>query len=349
MAQAPADDDDLDENLDTTVPEAPRRVPFGVAVTAALLGAVTVLLLFAALLTLTANWYSADGVGEAAAEGLGSAAIAVAAALVAATAWSFVRNGDTVGPLVVGGLLLLVGLIGLVAGVVSDEDTAGLRVGLVALLLGLGVILAPLLGHGPSYLAARRVWSMAEREWLHDLATPDGPAPMPHHQQQWPGQYPPQQQWGQPQQPPPQYSPQAAFPQHYQYPPQPGQLPPQPQPGQPQPVQFQPDQFQPGQPWIAPHPQHHATWPQAPVPGQPWTAQQSPAPAATPPAPAQPSAAPPQAAPQATPQHGEVPQAPVPQAPPAAAQQAPTEQIPRQDQVLPPSVPQEDQQPQQPS
>jgi hypothetical protein len=299
MSQASPDAEDHDEGIGLSVPEPPRRVPFAVTVTAALLGLVSVLLLIGATAALTTNSYYEDSIGEAAAKGLATAAVAVSAALVAAVAWSFVRNGNTVGPLVVGVLLLLAGLLGLGAGVISESDTDGLRLGVVALVLGLGVILVPLLGHGPSYLAARRVWSKAEREWLHDLATPEAPPPMPY-QPQWGGQHsPPQPQWGAP----PQQQP--AYPQQYQYPPQPNQ----PQPGQPWPGPQQPQ------------PQQYEAWHQATVPGPAWTAQSS-AQASAPPAPVPPATAPPSATPSAAPQQVEIPPAPY-----AAAQQAPTEPI----------------------
>ncbi|MET8150784.1 hypothetical protein ACIBSW_02040 [Actinoplanes sp. NPDC049668] len=194
MAEASTDAGETDEDLGPTLPEPPRRVPFAVAVTASLLGVVALTLLIGAVLTLTANSYYYDGVGEATAEGLATAGLAVGAAVVAAVAWSMVRNGNSVGPMVVGGLVLLTGLIFLVSAVAADSDTDGLRIGVLALVLGLGVLLAPMFGQGPAYLAARRVWAKAERDWLQGLATPAGP------QVQWPVQYPPPQ---------------------YQYPPQP--------------------------------------------------------------------------------------------------------------------------------
>lgn len=321
MSQAATDAEDHDDDLGPFVPEPPRRVPFGVTVTAALLALVSVLLLLGATAALTTNSYYDDSISEAVAEGLATAAIAVGAALVAAVAWSFVRNGNTVGPMVVGVLLLLTGLIGLAVGVIGEGDTDGLRVGVVALVLGLGVILVPLLGHGPSYLAARRVWSKAEREWLHDLATPQAPPRMPY-QPQWGGQQAlPQPPWGAPQQQP-------AFAQQYQYPPQPNQPP-------------------PGQPWPGPQPQPHEAWHQAAVPGPAWAAQQPPAQASAPPAPApaaaQPPASQPPAASPAAPQRAETPPAPY-----AAAQQAPTEHI-RTQGPLPPAPQREAPPPQQPS
>jgi hypothetical protein len=323
MSQAPPDAEDHDADLGPAVPEPPRRVPFGVTVTAALLGLVSVLLLLGATVALTTNSYYDDSIGEAAAEGLATAAIAVSAALVAAVAWSFVRNGNTVGPLVVGVLLLLSGLIGLAAGVISEGGTDGLRVGVVALVLGLGVILVPLLGHAPSYLAARRVWSKAERDWLHDLATPEAPPRMPY-QPQWGQPALPQPPWGAPPQQP-------AYPQQYQYPPQPGQPP-------------------TGQPWPGPQPQlqqPHEAWHQAAVPGSAWTGQQPPAQASAPPAPAppiQPPAGRPSATPLVAPQQAEPPPFPY-----AAAQQAPTEHIRTQGALTPPTPQGEPPPPQQPS
>lgn len=213
MSEASTDTGDIDEDHGPVIPDPPRRVPFGVAVTVALLGLIALSLAIAALLTVSTDSYIRDTVGEAAAKGLFTAVLAVGAALTAAVAWSLVRNGNTVGPMVVGGLILITGLVFLVTGVASESDTGGLQVGILALVVGLGVLLIPLLGHGPSYLAARRVWAKAEADWLKELATPVAPPPM-QYQQPWPGHYPPQQQpqWGAP---PPQYPPQ------YQYPPQP--------------------------------------------------------------------------------------------------------------------------------
>ncbi|MEU4220892.1 hypothetical protein [Actinoplanes sp. NPDC026623] len=197
MAEAPTDAEETDQDLGPTIPEPPRRVPFAVAVTASLLGLVALLLLLGALLTLTNNSYYEDGVGEATAEGLGAAGLAMSAAVVAAVAWSMVRNGNTIGPMAVGGLVLLAGLIFLVSAVSTDSDTDGLRVGVLAVVLGLGVLLVPLFGHGPPYLAARRVWAEAERDWLQDLTTP--PAAAGYPQGGWAGHHPPpQQQWGAP-------------------------------------------------------------------------------------------------------------------------------------------------------
>lgn len=243
MAEAPTDAEETDEDLGPTIPEPPRRVPFAVAVTASLLGLIALLLLLGALLTLTTNSYYEDGVGEATAKGLATAGLAMSAAVVAAVAWSMVRNGNAIGPMVVGGLVLLTGLVFLVSAVATDSDTDGLRVGVLALVLGLGVLLVPLFGHGPPYLAARRVWARAERDWLHDLTTPAAPA---FPQGAWAGHYPPPQWGSPPQQPPPGYPPQ------YQYPPQ-----------------------QQGQPWPGPQAPQYQAWPDA---AQAWSAPQQTAP-----------------------------------------------------------------------
>ncbi|GID98125.1 hypothetical protein ACFQFC_29435 [Amorphoplanes digitatis] len=256
MADAPTDAEETDEDLGPTTPEPPRRVPFAVAVTASLLGLVAMALLIGAVLTLTSDSYY-DSVGEATAEGLATAGLAMGAAVVAAVAWSMVRNGNTVGPMVVGGLVLLTGLIFLVSAVAADSDTAGLRIGVLALVLGLGVLLVPLFGQGPAYLAARRVWADAERDWLQDLTTPAQP------QGQWPGQYPPPQQWGVP-------APQPGYPPQYQYPPQP-----------------------PGQPWPGPPPPQYQAWPAAPTAWSAPPAQQPPPGQSVPPQPVPTSPAPP--------------------------------------------------------
>lgn len=187
-----------DEDSSPAVPEPPRRVPFGVAVTTAFLALLALLLFVGAVATLTSSGLYRDTVGEAAAEGLGTAVIAIAAVLTAATAWSFARNGTTVGPMIVGGLTVLAGLISLVQGVLADTDAEGVRVGVLALALGLGITLPALIGQSPLYLAARRVWAKAEKEWLQDLATEDPAAQPPF--QPWPA---PQQ--GQPWMPYPQH------------------------------------------------------------------------------------------------------------------------------------------------
>ena len=261
MSEASADaaSDDAEEH-DSGIPEPPRRVPFGVVVTTVLLGMLSLPLIMAAVVLVFSGESFTVGVGEAALRGLGASVVAVCAVLVVAVGWSFVRDGNTVGPMAVGVVAVLTGLILLVVGVAGEApETAWLRVGVLALVLGLGVLLVPLLGHGPAYLAARRVWSRAERDWLHDLTTPAAP-PM-GHPQQWPGQYPPQQQWGgapQHQQPPPGYPPAAPG-----YPPQPGY-----------PAQYQyPPQQAPA--WAGQHPQQHQAWPEAAIP--PWPAQQAPA------------------------------------------------------------------------
>ena len=277
------------------VPEPPRRVPFGVAVATGFLGLLAILLTIGATATLTASGLYEDTVGEAAAEGLGTVVIAVCAVLVAASAWSFARNGNTVAPMVVGGLTMLAGLVSLVQGVMADTDAEGVRVGVVALAVGLGITLPPLIGQSPLYLAARRVWAKAEKDWLRDLATSDTPpaAPQPWGQSWTPYPTTPQQAWPQPApQPWPGPGPHAA----------PGPYPvPGPQP-QPQPYQAQPHQG-----WT--HPFDYQGVPQNPAPGPVWpvgTAPSSPAPAPAP---------------------SEAPQVPHTGPPHAAAQHAPTEYV----------------------
>ncbi|MGW4944887.1 hypothetical protein ACWEOZ_25230 [Actinoplanes sp. NPDC004185] len=320
MSPAPADAEEIDEDHGSAIPEPPRRVPFGVAVTAALLGLLSVLLLVIAVVALSAGSFR-QSVGEATAQGLATALVAVCAALVAAVAWSFVRDGITVGPMIVGGLTLVAGLILLVAGVAgSDPETEVLRLGVLALVVGLGVLLVPLLGQAPAYLAARRVWSRAERDWLHELTTPEAP-PQP----QWgPGHYPPPQQpqWGAVPQP------------HYVPPPgYPGQAGYAAQPGYPAQYQYPPQQ---AQGWGA---QQQQAWPEAAV--APWSGQQPPA---------QPASAPPAPGVTAQPETGSTSGQPAsgdggqpPPIPLAAAQQAPTEQIRPADPAAPqhPAAPQQ--------
>jgi hypothetical protein len=303
MSEAPAEA----EELGSPIPDPPRRVPFAVAVTVVLLGFVSVFLLLIATLIVAASTNEPDALGQTLAEGLGAAAILAAAALVAALAWSFVRDGRTVGPMVVGCVVLLLGLLALGNGVIGDSPDPGLlRLSMVALTLGLGLLLVPLAGHGPAYLAARRVWSRAERDWLHEMATPVVAVPVTYPQQQWPGQYPPPPQpaqWGG-------YPGQPGYPPQYQYPPQPAQA------------------------WQAQPPQQYQAWPDPTAPAWVDPQQQFPGPPAQgQPSPAQPMPAESQ---QAQPfPHQPMPaesQQPVesPPAPPAA-QQAPTEQIPTAD------------------
>jgi hypothetical protein len=233
---------------------------------------VVLFLLIGALWSLMANSYYEDGVGAATAKGMASAGLAVSAAVVAAVAWSMVRNGNTIGPMVVGGLVLLAGLIFLVSAVSTDSDTDGLRIGVVALVLGLGVLLVPLFGHGPPFLAARRVWAKAERDWLQDLTRPAAPQ---YPQGAWPGHYP-QPQWGAPQQP--------GYPPQFQYPPQ-----------------------QPGPPWPGPQTPQYQAWPDA---ARAWSA--PPAPQSPPPQAVPPQAVPPQAVSQQAPTEQIRPQEPQP-------------------------------------
>ncbi|RSM59375.1 hypothetical protein DMB66_28095 [Actinoplanes sp. ATCC 53533] len=260
MSEAPADAEELDEDHGSQIPEPPRRVPFGVAVTTALLGMLSLPLIILSMATLFSGEAFSVSIGEATLRGLGAAVAAICAVLVVAVAWSFVRDGNTIGPMVVGLLVVVTGLILLATGVAGvTPDTEELRMGMVALVLGLGVLLVPLLGHGPAYLAARRVWSRAERDWLQELTTTETP-PMAHPQQ-WPGHYgQPQQQWGAtPQQqwagaPQPQYPPQPGYPAQ---PAQPGYTA---QPGHP---------AQPGNPAQPTQPGHPAQPAQPGHPAQP--------------------------------------------------------------------------------
>jgi hypothetical protein len=246
MSQAPADAEELDEDHGSPIPDPPRRVPFGVAVTTALLGMLAVPLVLLAMVTLFSGSGYTDDVGEATLRGLAASVVAVCAVLVVAVAWSFVRDGTTVGPMIVGLLVVIAGLIMLGVGVAGESpDTEGLRVGVLAIVLGLGVLLVPLLGQAPAYLAARRVWSRAERDWLRELTTPEVP---PLGPQQWPGHYAPQQQWG--------GAPQPGYPPQYQYPPQPG----------------------PG--WTGQQPPQYQAWPEPTVPPLAQPAQQFSAPPA---------------------------------------------------------------------
>ena len=259
--------DDPDEYEGPPVPEPPRRVPFGVTVVAALLGVVSSLVLFLTIGALT-SFNATDGVGRATAGGLLVTLLAVCSAFPAAVAWSFVRNGNQIGSLVVGGLVALAGLISLAVGMLSDTRRDAVVTGLLGVVLGLLVALLPLLGDGPGYLAARRVWAKAERDWLRELTTAPVPVaawPGAHPARQWPGPQAvawPQQQMGMP---PQQW---AQGPQQW----------------------AQGPQWAPGQAWgPAPGP-----WqmPQGGPPGQPWVAT-PPTPAPTPPATAPLTTAPP--------------------------------------------------------
>ncbi len=273
MSQAPAGAEESDEDHGSQIPEPPRRVPFGVVVTTALLGMLSLPLIMLTTVTLFSGEHYAVDVGEAALRGLGAAAAAVCAVLVVAVAWSFVRDGNTAGPMAVGLLVVVTGLILLGTGVAGGvPDAEELRMGVLALVLGLGVLLVPLLGHGPAYLAARRVWARAERDWLRDLTTPESPPPV--HPQQWPGHYTPHPQGGGTSQP--QYQPD---PRHQPaHPPQPGytthpgqaaQTAHPSQPGYPAQYQYPPQQ---AQAWTDQHPQQYQAWPEATLP--PWSGPQ---------------------------------------------------------------------------
>ncbi|HEV7961741.1 MAG TPA: hypothetical protein VGP57_04285 [Actinoplanes sp.] len=291
---APADETEPDETepdeyQGPPVPEPPRRIPFGITLATALLGVVTVLLLTLAVAAV-ASFASDQSVGRSAAGGLLMCLLTVCAALSAAVSWSFVRNGNQIGALVVGGLVALTGLISLADGMLNEDSASGVAFGLLGIVLGLLVGLVPLLGDGPGYLAARRVWSKAEREWLRDLTTaavPMAPA--------WPGAHP-GQQWQGPQ-------PQAwPVPQAW-----------------PQPQSWPGPHAQP-QPWPGPHPQQHwgmppqqqwAPPPSQPRPDQVWQ---------TPPAGPQPQSAPPAPAPTgpAQPASAQPAESPAPQSAPPA-------------------------------
>jgi hypothetical protein len=258
---APADESEPDEYAGPPVPEPPRRIPFGITLATALLGVVTVLLLTLAVAAV-ASFAFDQSVGRSAAGGLLMSLLAGCAALSGAVSWSFVRNGNQIGTLVVGGLVALTGLISLAAGMLSDDSASGVAFGLLGVVLGLLVGLVPLFGDGPGYLAARRVWSKAEREWLRDLTTaavPPAPAwPGARPAQQWPGPHAQPQAWPGP----------PAQPQQQAWPGPPAQPQQQAWPG---------PQAQP-QPWPAPDPQQHwggppqlwAPPPQQARPDQPW-------------------------------------------------------------------------------
>ena len=280
----PADETEPDEYDGPPVPEPPRRVPFGITLTTALLGVVTVLLLTFAVAAVASFTFD-QTVGRSAAGGLLMTALAVCAALSGAVGWSFARNGNQIGALVVGGLVALTGLISLADGMLSDDNTSGVAFGLLGVVLGLLVGLVPLLGDGPGYLAARRVWSKAEREWLRDMTTaavPPAPAwPAAHAGQQWAGPQLPPQGWQLPPQgwPGPQPQPWPA-----PHPQQPWGMPPQ--QWAPPPPQPRPDQA-----WLTPPAGQQPQPPAPPAQPAPALAQPEPAPAQPEPAPAQPELA----------------------------------------------------------
>jgi len=322
MSEAPVPEVEETTEDDHAVPEPPRRVPFGVALTATLLGVVTLTTLLVVALT-TDALVNSDSVGESLGWGLLMALGAVGAAVTAAVAWSFTRNGRTIGVQVIGGLVVLAGLIALIDGVATEDEPAGVGTGVLYLVLGLSLIVVPLFGDGPVYLAARRVWSDAERAWLRSLVTPDAPPALPFQHQPWPAPPPQHQPW--PAQPP-QHQPWPAQQQPWAAAPQ----PPQPQAGytqQPAPPQYQYPPQQPAQPWAAPNTQHYQAWPEPTAAGPAWSAQQPPAhPAAAYPTSAQPVSGYPAPDPAPAPagQGGSTEQPVTPQ---PAAQQAPTEPI----------------------
>jgi hypothetical protein len=162
----------LDEEA-PAVPQPPRRVPFGIAVVTALLGLVTVLLLIVAGGGIGGVTFDGS-MGRAAGVGLMLALLVGAGAVSGAVTWSFVRNGNQLGALVVGALTAVTGLVLLGTGLAGSAGAA-VAWGVVAIPTGLLITLVPLLGHGPGYLAARRVWARAEAEWLDELTA----APIP--------------------------------------------------------------------------------------------------------------------------------------------------------------------------
>ena len=167
-------DPTIDENHGSPIPEPPQRVPFGVVVTTALLGMLSLPLIIAG-----------DGDAVLRRSPSRSTSARPRSAGLAASVGRRLRRAGRRGGLVVrprrqhgradgrSALLAVVaGLILLATGVAGDDTGDCCAVGLLALVLGLGVLLVPLLSHGPAYLAARQVWSRAERDWLHDLTTP---------------------------------------------------------------------------------------------------------------------------------------------------------------------------------
>ena len=296
-SEAPEEPDESEGYEGPPVPEPPRRVPFGVALVAALLGVVSLLTLSLAAAALT-SFDAEFSLGRAVGGGLLVTLLAICAAVPAAVGWSFVRNGNQIGALVVGGVVALAGLISLATGMLNETTREAVVPGLLGVALGLVIALLPLLGDAPGYLAARRVWAKAERDWLRDLTAAPAAAATPA----WPGGYP-GQQWPGPQQP--------AWPQQQQ--PWAQQQPWPQQPAWPQ------------QPWAQPQwgAQPQQQWGTPPGLPQPWQTLQAgpPAPAAATPPPAQPAAlTPADAAAQPTaPPQAEAPGQPT--APPPAATQ----------------------------
>lgn len=183
------------------VPEPPRRVPFGIVLVTALLGVLAALFLTFAVAAVAAFDFD-ESIGRAVAGGLLMVVLIVGAALIGAVAWSFPRNGNQLGALIVGAVVALIGLFVLADVLIEGGTADGAGYGVIGLALGALVILLPLLGDGPGYLATRRVWADAERAWLREMTTPVAP-PQPG----WPGSYPGQ------------------YPSQPGYPPQPGQPP----------------------------------------------------------------------------------------------------------------------------
>jgi len=202
LPHPPPPTDEPDSSSESPIPEPPRRVPFAVSLVTALLGLVALLAGFLSVAALiSAN--TSDSLGRAAAGGLLVSLLAVCAAVAGAVAWSFPRNGNQLGTLVIGGVVALAGLISLACGVLSETNTNPVVLGTLGVVLGLMIALGPLVGDAPGYLAARRVWARAERDWLRQLTTAAVPPPVV-----WPGAHPgqpwqPQQPWPQQPTPPP--------------------------------------------------------------------------------------------------------------------------------------------------
>jgi hypothetical protein len=191
------------------VPEPPVRVPFAVMLATLLLGVLAAALASGMLSLITSisvlSRFDGDNDGSMArylGVGAAMAAIGVAAACIGAAAWALVRNGAIIGAMVVGGLVTVLGAIVFVSDATSTSQSAGTAISVLAVVFGALIVVLPLLGDAPRYLAGRRAWSKAESRWLRRAGAPA--APQWPVAQQWPGQQQaaPQQQAGPQQQPP---------------------------------------------------------------------------------------------------------------------------------------------------
>ncbi len=147
------------------VPARPDRVPFPVILCAVLMGALSLAMMTSlyaiiSLMNLASAFSLRDDVGELFFQGLVMVLFVMVGALIAASAWSMVRNGGIIGPYVTGGLGTLLGIVGIIAGATDSPQIV--PVSTMITLIGLLICALPLFGPANLYLRERRAWSRAE-------------------------------------------------------------------------------------------------------------------------------------------------------------------------------------------